>query len=63
MSDSWDDVRSHIAEIRHERGECDSPNCWYCAEEAEPAYDPDFAYDMIREDRAMEGTIEERKRP
>ena len=31
MSDTMDDVRSHIAEQRHERGECDS-NCWYCNE-------------------------------
>ena len=62
MSDSWDDVRAHIAEIRHERGECDSPNCWWCCDANEEDYDPDFAYDMEREDRATEGEIEERRR-
>ena len=62
MSDSWDDVRSHIAEMRHERGECDPPFCRWCEEEGEQEYDPDFAYDMMREDRATEGTIEECRR-
>ena len=32
MSDTMDDVRAHIAELRHERGECDW-NCQYCEEE------------------------------
>lgn len=29
MSDTMDDVRAHVAEMRHERGEC-GPNCSFC---------------------------------
>jgi len=62
MSDTMDECRAAVAEFRHERGECYPPHCYWCAKEAEPDYDPDFQHDLVREDKAMNGDIELRKR-
>lgn len=32
MSDTWDDVRAHVMEQKHERGTCDPPICHRCSE-------------------------------
>ena len=39
MSDTMDECRAHVAEQRHERGDC-GPNCPYCEDEDEEYPDP-----------------------
>ena len=62
MSDTMDECMAWAAQMRHDRGECYPPHCHWCAEESEPDYDPDFNYDLVREDRAMNNDIEQRRR-